>query len=148
MSDRVDSAAAQTFEPLTIVGPSGRHAFQIEVARNDADPAQAKQAAPAVSAGQVEVALMSGGVIILITAAGGAYGGMLTRAQIGTVLADYAAALGLPVLLLAFLHVSRVGSSARRRASPIGVCARSVTSATIRSNSRARNAPGYMGVQV
>ena len=31
---------AQTFEPLTIVSASGRHAFQVEVARNDADRAQ------------------------------------------------------------------------------------------------------------
>jgi GntP family gluconate:H+ symporter len=53
-----------------------------------------------------EEAFASAGTIILITAAGGAYGGMLTRAQIGTVLADYAAALGLPVLLLAFLLAS------------------------------------------
>jgi GntP family gluconate:H+ symporter len=53
-----------------------------------------------------EEAFASAGTIILITAAGGAYGGMLTRAQIGTTLADYAAALGLPVLLLAFLLAS------------------------------------------
>ena len=31
---------AQTFEPLTIAGASGRHAFQVEVARNDAERAQ------------------------------------------------------------------------------------------------------------
>jgi H+/gluconate symporter-like permease len=53
-----------------------------------------------------EEAFASAGTIILITAAGGAYGGMLTRAQIGATLADYAAALGLPVLLLAFLLAS------------------------------------------
>ncbi|HST95482.1 MAG TPA: DUF192 domain-containing protein [Microvirga sp.] len=34
------AALAQTFEPLMIVGASGRHAFQVEVARNDADRAQ------------------------------------------------------------------------------------------------------------
>ena len=34
------AALAQTFEPLTIVGGSGRHAFQVEVARNDADRVQ------------------------------------------------------------------------------------------------------------
>ena len=33
-------ANAQTFEPLTIVSGTGRHAFQVEVARNDADRAQ------------------------------------------------------------------------------------------------------------
>jgi len=53
-----------------------------------------------------EEAFASAGTIILITAAGGAYGGMLTRAQIGATLADYAAALGLPILLLAFLLAS------------------------------------------
>ena len=31
---------AQTFEPLTIAGASGRHAFQVEVARNDGERAQ------------------------------------------------------------------------------------------------------------
>ena len=34
------SAQAQTFEPLTIVGGNGRHAFQVELARNDAERAQ------------------------------------------------------------------------------------------------------------
>jgi len=34
------AALAQTFEPLTIVGGSGRHAFQVELSRNDADRAQ------------------------------------------------------------------------------------------------------------
>lgn len=35
------SARAQSFEPLTIVTQAGqRHAFQVEVARNDADRAQ------------------------------------------------------------------------------------------------------------
>jgi GntP family gluconate:H+ symporter len=53
-----------------------------------------------------EEAFASAGTIILITAAGGAYGGMLARAQIGSTLAEYAAALGLPVLLLAFLLAS------------------------------------------
>ena len=50
-----------------------------------------------------EEAFASAGTIILITAAGGAYGGMLTRAGVGASLADGAAAFGLPLLLLAFL---------------------------------------------
>ncbi len=58
------------------------------------------------TAALAEEAFASAGTIILITAAGGAYGGMLTRAQIGATLADYAAALGLPILLLAFLLAS------------------------------------------
>jgi len=33
-------AQAQTLEPLTIVGQSGRHQFSVEVARNDGDRAQ------------------------------------------------------------------------------------------------------------
>lgn len=53
-----------------------------------------------------EEAFASAGTIILITAAGGAYGGMLTRAEIGGTLADLASAAGLPVLLLAFLLAS------------------------------------------
>lgn len=50
-----------------------------------------------------EESFASAGTIILITAAGGAYGAMLTRAEVGTVLADSAAAFGLPLMLLAFL---------------------------------------------
>ena len=34
------SIQAQSLEPLTIVSARGRHAFQVEVARNDADRAQ------------------------------------------------------------------------------------------------------------
>ena len=48
----------------------------------------------------------SAGTIILITAAGGAYGGMLTRAGVGASLAESATALGLPLLALAFLLAS------------------------------------------
>jgi GntP family gluconate:H+ symporter len=53
-----------------------------------------------------EGAFESAGTIILITAAGGAYGAMLTRAQVGATLADEAAAVGLPLLLMAFLLAS------------------------------------------
>jgi GntP family gluconate:H+ symporter len=53
-----------------------------------------------------ENAFESAGTIILITAAGGAYGAMLTRAQVGATLADQAAAFGLPLLVLAFLLAS------------------------------------------
>ena len=34
------AASAQTFEPLTIRSATGRHAFQVEVARTDADRSQ------------------------------------------------------------------------------------------------------------
>lgn len=50
-----------------------------------------------------EDSFASAGTIILITAAGGAYGGMLTKAGVGATLADSAQAFGLPLLLLAFL---------------------------------------------
>ena len=50
-----------------------------------------------------ESALGSAGSIILITAAGGAYGGLLTRAGVGTALADLATTLNLPVLMMAYL---------------------------------------------
>ena len=53
-----------------------------------------------------EDALASAGVIILITAAGGAYGSMLTRAGAGASLAALASDAGLPVLWLAFLMSS------------------------------------------
>jgi gluconate:H+ symporter, GntP family len=53
----------------------------------------------------VEVALMSGGVIILITAAGGAFGLMLTEAKVGDSIGDIAKQFGgkgLPLIFLAF----------------------------------------------
>jgi GntP family gluconate:H+ symporter len=50
-----------------------------------------------------EEAFASAGTIILITAAGGAYGGMLTKAEIGSMLARHAADFGLPLLVMAFL---------------------------------------------
>jgi GntP family gluconate:H+ symporter len=51
----------------------------------------------------VEVAFASGGLIILITAAGGSFGGMLVRAEVGKTLGDMSQELGIPVLLLSFL---------------------------------------------
>ncbi|MCG8583876.1 MAG: GntP family permease [Pirellulales bacterium] len=53
----------------------------------------------------IEHALMSGGVIILITSAGGAFGGMLKEAQLGDTIRQIfgdSAVSGLPLLLLAF----------------------------------------------
>lgn len=57
------------------------------------------------TAAEVEEALMSGGVIILITAAGGAFGAMLRDAQIGETIQamfENTAAGGVGLLLLAF----------------------------------------------
>lgn len=51
---------------------------------------------------RVDRALAGAGPIILITAAGGAYGGMLSQAQIGASLQAMSASIGLPLLLLAF----------------------------------------------
>lgn len=49
-----------------------------------------------------EDAIAGAGSIILITAAGGAYGGMLTKAGVGAALAGMAASLNLPVMALAY----------------------------------------------
>jgi gluconate:H+ symporter, GntP family len=49
-----------------------------------------------------EEALAGAGSIILITAAGGAYGGLLTRAGVGAALAAAASAVSLPVMVLAY----------------------------------------------
>ena len=51
----------------------------------------------------VETAFASGGLIILITAAGGSFGGMLVRAEVGTTLGNLAQDFGIPLLLLSFL---------------------------------------------
>jgi len=50
----------------------------------------------------VETAIKSAGVIILITAAGGAFGGMLVKAGVGDYLGSLAQGLGLSPLLLGF----------------------------------------------
>ena len=49
-----------------------------------------------------EEAIKSAGLIILITAGGGAFGRMLVRAEVGTVLGDYAQQFGLSLMLLGF----------------------------------------------
>ncbi len=51
----------------------------------------------------IETAFASGGLIILITAAGGAFGGMLVDAQVGKTIGDMASTMGMPVLILSFL---------------------------------------------
>ena len=54
----------------------------------------------------VETALASGGIIILITSAGGAFGGMLVMAGVGDSLNQLSEHLGLSILLLAFFLAS------------------------------------------
>ena len=54
----------------------------------------------------VETGLASGGIIILITSAGGAFGGMLVMAGVGDMLNQLSQRLGLSVLLLAFFLAS------------------------------------------
>lgn len=51
----------------------------------------------------VETALANGGLIILITAGGGAFGGMLVKAEVGKTLGNMSQEFGVPVLLLSFL---------------------------------------------
>ncbi len=53
--------------------------------------------------GTVETALASGGLIILITAGGGSFGGMLVQAEVGKTLGDMSQSIGVPLLLLSFL---------------------------------------------
>ena len=62
-------------------------------------------------AAAIEHALMSGGVIILITAAGGAFGGMLKAAKLGPAIQQLfgdAAVSGLPLLFFAFFVASLI----------------------------------------
>ena len=54
-------------------------------------------------AGPVETSLASGGLIILITAAGGSFGKMLVRADVGKVIGEMSQEFGVPLLLLSFL---------------------------------------------
>jgi GntP family gluconate:H+ symporter len=54
-------------------------------------------------AGEMDTALSNGGLIILITSAGGAYGGMLVKAGVGEALQGAAQAAGVPLITLAFL---------------------------------------------
>lgn len=51
----------------------------------------------------VHEAITGSGMVILITAAGGAFGGMLERAEVGSVLGGYAQSLGMSLLVLGFL---------------------------------------------
>ena len=51
----------------------------------------------------VETALASGGLIILITAAGGSFGGMLVKAEVGKTIGAMSQEFGVGVLLLSFL---------------------------------------------
>ena len=51
----------------------------------------------------VETAFASGGLIILITAGGGAFGGMLVEAGVGQALGEMASRLHVPLLLMGFL---------------------------------------------
>ncbi len=54
-------------------------------------------------AGPMDTALSSGGLIILITSSGGAYGGMLVRAGVGQAVEALGRSFGIPLLLMAFL---------------------------------------------
>ncbi|TWT35261.1 Low-affinity gluconate transporter [Posidoniimonas corsicana] len=70
-----------------------------------------RQQSLATIANSVEHALMSGGVIVLITAAGGAFGGMLREAQLAPAIKTAfgeTAASGIGLLLLAFAMASLI----------------------------------------
>jgi GntP family gluconate:H+ symporter len=51
----------------------------------------------------VEQALLSAGLIILITSSGGAFGGMLVRAGVGEILGGFAESMGVSLVVLGFL---------------------------------------------
>ena len=51
----------------------------------------------------VEVALASGGLIILITAGGGSFGKMLVQADVGKTIGEMSQEFGVPILMLSFL---------------------------------------------
>jgi gluconate:H+ symporter, GntP family len=53
--------------------------------------------------GTMETAFMSGGLIILITAGGGAFGGMLVEAGVGKAIGEMSKEYQVPLLLLSFL---------------------------------------------
>ena len=71
----------------------------------------------------VETALASGGLIILITAAGGSFGGMLVKAEVGKSIGDLSQELGVGILLLSFLlgKPAKGGSGFRHRRHDYGL---------------------------
>lgn len=83
-----------------------------------------------------EDAFASAGVIILITAAGGAYGAMLTKAQVGSSLAATAADAGLPLLWMAFMLASLLKFA--QGSSTVAI----ITTASILQSTYAAGTPG------
>lgn len=86
-------------------------------------------------AGTVETSLASAGLIILITAAGGAFGGLLAKAQVGKALTDLAAQVGLGGLLLGFLLAALFkiaqGSSTVAMITVAGIMAENLTGGSL-----------------
>lgn len=68
--------------------------------------ARQKRASLAALAGPLEGAIASGGLIVMITAAGGAFGAMLQKAGLGEELGRFSQALGLSHVLLAYVLAS------------------------------------------
>jgi len=101
------------------------------------------------TAGEVEDALMSGGVIILITAAGGAFGAMLRDAQIGEAIQNLFAqssAGGIGLLLLAYA-ISVVLKIAQGSSTVAMIVAAGMMSAIIQGVSLDYH-PVYLGLAV
>ena len=65
--------------------------------------ARQKRSTLAELARPVNAGLRGGGIIVLITCAGGAFGGMLAKAGVGDAINDFAARMGVSVLLVGFL---------------------------------------------
>jgi len=68
--------------------------------------ARSRHCGPAELAKSVETAIVAGGLIILITAAGGSFGGMLQLAGVGDALGRLAQEFSIPVLLMAAILAS------------------------------------------
>ncbi|MDH3584465.1 MAG: GntP family permease, partial [Phycisphaerae bacterium] len=97
----------------------------------------------------IENALMSGGVIILITAAGGAFGGMLKAAQLGGAIESVfgeKAVSGIPLLMFAFFVASLIkfaqGSSTAAMIVASGMIAAMVTPESLTVN------PVYLALSI
>lgn len=98
----------------------------------------------------IETALMAGGVIILITSAGGAFGAMLRAAEIGPAIegffADRTVASDLPMLFVAFFVASLLkfaqGSSTVAMITAAGMIAAMIDPASLSYN------PAYLAIAI
>ena len=95
--ERIEDSRTQTLARLTritnVVG-NANFALLLSAAIAIATLVRQRQLSRTEMAAAIEVALMSGGVIILITSAGGAFGEMLTVAQVGDAIKEAFTGIG------------------------------------------------------